>query len=178
MSVSPRPCATKRRFGLRFGPVWPLARCPDSGVLRTPFSKNHSGLAPVWSGLAHLTAGSKRFECVLSHTFTAERRPHRAPRLLPKGSSGPPEPTATSREGSPVSCHSCAAAAQGTQRSRHGTVLPAPCTAGALPGTDLAPARPSARVSACPRARPPARAHSEPPTRVDAAACVRPPSPP
>ena len=67
MSVSPRPCATKHRFGLRLGPVWPLALCPDSGVLRTPFSKNHSGLAPVWSGLAHLTAGSKRFECVFTH---------------------------------------------------------------------------------------------------------------
>ena len=120
MSVSPRPCATKRRFGLRFGPVWPLVRCPDSGVLRTPFSKHHSGLAPVWSGLAHLTAGSKRFECVLSHTFTAERRPHRAPRLLPKGSSGPPEPTATSREGSPVSYHSCAAAAPPQAGGREG----------------------------------------------------------
>ena len=113
MSVSPRPCATKRRFGLRFGPVWPLALCPDSGVLRTPFSKNHSGLAPVWSGLAHLTAGSKRFECVLSHTFTAERRPHRAPRLLPRGSSGPPEPSATSREGSPVTFPRCRSALAG-----------------------------------------------------------------
>ena len=169
MSVSPRPCATKRRFGLRFGPVWPLVLCPGSGVLCTPFSKSHSGLAPVWSGLAHLTAGSKRFECVLSHTFTAERRPHRAPRL-------PACPPARSLA-RPPACPPRSTGGKETQRSRHGTVLPAPCTAGALPRTDLAPARPSARVSACPRARAPARAHSEPPTRVDAAACVRPPPP-
>ena len=77
LGVSPRPCATKRRFGLRFGPVWPLAVCPDSVVLRTPFSKKHSGLAPVWSGLAYLTAGAKRFDCAFTRFHCRATPAHR-----------------------------------------------------------------------------------------------------